>query len=231
MVFTETARRLGIASSAVVAFLSLAYSAVLTAGLMSLSVRDDPIGNPFFSIMEGLIIALLPAMVTLMVAVHAWAPTTAKALSLTALLFMGLLAALSASVHFVILILSRHGELTAAPWWRGLFSFEWPSAAYALDILAWDVFFALSMLFAAPIFRGTKLAAAIRSLMILSGVLALLGLAGIVFADMRLRNIGIAGYAGVFPIVAALLGILFYRTRPVLMEPQPDESQSYRSPV
>jgi hypothetical protein len=31
---------------------------------------------------------------------------------------------------------------------------------------------------------------------------------------MRLRNIGIAGYAGVFPVAALLIAILFYRTTP-----------------
>jgi hypothetical protein len=218
MHFTVTARRLGVVASAAVVVLSLAYSAVLAAGLLSLSSPDDPIGNPFFPVMELLIIAVVPAMVIQMVAVHAWASGSAKVLSLTAVVFMALLAALSTTLHFVILTLSQQAEIVAQPWWRALFSFEWPSAAYALDILAWDVFFSLSMLFAAPVFRGTRLTTAIRALMQLSGVLALLGLMGVAFDDIRLRSIGIAGYAGVFPIVAALLGILFYRTRPVLID-------------
>ena len=67
------------------------------------------------------------------------------------------------------------------------------------------------MLFAAPVFRGSRLAAWIRWLMIASGVLALAGLSGVVVGDMQLRNIGIVGYLGVFLIVATLLGILFYR--------------------
>ena len=93
-----------------------------------------------------------------------------------------------------------------------LLSFTWPSVVYALNILAWDVFFALSMLFAAPVFWGSRLAAWIRVLMIASGVLALAGLSGVVVGDMQLRNIGIVGYLGVFLIVATLLGVLFYRT-------------------
>jgi hypothetical protein len=87
--------------------------------------------------------------------------------------------------------------------------------AYALDILAWDVFFALSMFFAAPVFGGSRLAASIRVLMIASGVLALAGLSGVLAGDMQLRNIGILGYVGVFLVVAGLLAVLFYRTRPV----------------
>ena len=59
-----------------------------------------------FIILEVLIILTMPAMV----AVHAWAPTRAKALSLTSLVFMGLLAGTTCVVHFSILTLSRQPE-------------------------------------------------------------------------------------------------------------------------
>jgi hypothetical protein len=52
----------------------------------------EPIGDPLFTILEVLIIVMMPAMVALMVAVHAWAPTRVKSLSLTAVVFMGVLA-------------------------------------------------------------------------------------------------------------------------------------------
>jgi hypothetical protein len=71
------------------------------------------------------------------------------------------------------------------------------------------------MLFAAPVFRGNRLAVWIRVLMIASGVLALAGLSGVVVGDMQLRNIGIVGYVGVFLVVAALLAVLFYRATPL----------------
>ena len=86
---------------------------------------------------------------------------------------------------------------------------------YVLDILGWDVFFALSTLFAAPVFSGSRLAKSIRVLMtLISGAIALAGLSGVVTNDMRLRNIGIVGYALLFPVAAALLTVLFYRTKP-----------------
>jgi hypothetical protein len=97
-----------------------------------------------------------------------------------------------------------------------LFSFTWPSFAYSLDILAWDFFFALSMLFAAPVFADGQLARWIRALMTISGILALAGLTGAAVGDMQLRNIGILGYLVVFLVVAALLGVLFYQTKPVV---------------
>jgi hypothetical protein len=214
MRFTATARRLGIFSATATFILIFAYAVTLVMGLMSLESPQEPIGNPMFTILEVLIIIMMPAMVALMVAVHAWAPMHAKTLSLTSVVFMGLLAGLTCSVHFVILTLSRQPEFTEQSWLPLVLSFNWPSVAYALDILGWDIFFALSMLFAAPVFWGSRLAAWIRVLMIASGVLALAGLSGVVVGDMQLRNIGIVGYVGVFLVVAALLAILFYRATP-----------------
>ena len=99
-------------------------------------------------------------------------------------------------------------------------SFEWPSVVYALDILAWDVFFAFAVLFAAPVFSGSRLALSVRYCMITSGVLALAGLSGVVTGDMGLRNIGIVGYLGVFLITVVLLAVVFHRTVPVAMVPE-----------
>src|SRR5215212_8310272 len=214
MKFTATARSLGIFSAAVTVILLVAYTVTLTVGLASLESPDQPIGDPIFTILEVLIILMMPAMVALMVTVHAWAPVHARTLTLTSLVFMGLLAGVTCVVHFCVLTLSRQPEFAGRPWEPLVFPFAWPSVVYALDILAWDVFFPLSMLFAAPVFRGSRLAASIRVLMIASGVLSLAGLSGVVAGDMRLRNFGIVGYVGVLLVVAALLAILFYRTTP-----------------
>jgi len=214
MKFTATARGLGIFSAAATVVLLVAYAVTLVVELASLESPQQPIGDPMFTILEVLIILTMPAMVALMVAVHAWAPTRAKTLTLTSIVFMGLLAGVTCIVHFCILTLSRQPEFAGRSWEPLVLSFEWPSVAYALDILAWDIFFALSMLFAAPAFSGSRLAAWIRVLMIASGVLSLAGLSGVVAGDMRLRNIGIVGYVEVFLGVAALLAVLFYRTTP-----------------
>jgi hypothetical protein len=212
--FTPTARRLGILSAAATVILVVAYAVTLAVGLLSLESPQEPIDGPMLTILEVLIIVMMPAMVALMVAVHAWAPMNAKALSLTSVVFMGLLAGVTCIVHFCVLTLSRQPEFTEQPWLPLVLSFNWPSVVYALDILGWDVFFPLSMLFAALVFQGSRLAAWIRVLMIASGVLSLAGLSGAVAGDMQLRNIGIVGYVGVFLVVAALLAVLFYRTTP-----------------
>lgn len=51
-----------------------------------------------------------------------------------------------------------------------------------------------------------------RALMIISGSLAIAGLRGVITGDMQLRNIGVIGYAAVFPPATALLAIRFNRT-------------------
>ena len=214
MKFNATARSFGILSAAATVILLVAYAVTLLVGLASLESPQEPIGDPMFTILEILVIVMMPAMVALMVAVHAWAPMHAKTLTLTSVVFMGLLAGVTSVVHFCVLSLSRQPEFTAQSWLPMVLLFKWPSVVYALDILAWDVFFPLSMLFAAPVFHGSRLAVWIRVLMIASGVLSLAGLSGVVAGDMQLRNIGIVGYVGVFLVVAALLGVLFYRATP-----------------
>ena len=209
MKFTATARSFGILSAAATVILLVAYTVTLVVGLLSLESPQEPIGDPMFTILEILIIVMMPAMVALMVAVHAWAPMHAKTLTLTSVVFMGLLAGMTSIVHFCVLSLSRQPEFAGQSWLSMVLSFKWPSVVYALDILAWDIFFPLSMLFAAPVFWGSRLAAWIRVLMIASGVLAFAGLSGVVVGDMQLRNIGLVGYVGVFLVVAALMAVLF----------------------
>src|ERR1043166_43014 len=101
--FSATSRRLGIFSAVGVVVLGLNYAITLIIWFLSLKSPQEPIGDPMFSILEVLIIVMMPPMVALMVAVHAWAPLHAKTLSLTAAVFMVLLAGLTCGVHFMIL--------------------------------------------------------------------------------------------------------------------------------
>ena len=201
-------------SAVATAGLIAAYAVTLLVGLLSLSSSDAPIGDPMFTMLEVLILALMPAMVPLIAALHARAPERYRVMTLVAVVFMGLLACVTSSVHFLVLTLSRAPEFVGQSWAPLVLSFRWPSVAYALDILAWDVFFPLVMFFAAPAVIGSRLADWIRRLMIASGVLALAGLSGVIVGDMQLRNIGILGYVGVFLMVAILLAVLFQRTPP-----------------
>lgn len=210
--FTRQHRILGSTASFAISFLLIAYMITLVLGFISLKSPQDPIGDPYFSILELLIIVIAPLLVIAMVAVHAYASSETRMYSLTALVFMIIMATITCSVHFVILTVSRQIEFAGFTWAPFFFSFKWPSVVYALDILAWDFFFALSMLFAAPVFKKERLEKAVKAFMLISGLLSLAGLIGVSIENMNVRNIGILGYAGVSIIVFLLLGIIFRRS-------------------
>jgi hypothetical protein len=193
--------------------LGIVYAIVTIIGLLSLKSPLDPIGDPYFSIMEILIIVITPLMVVLMAEVHAYASHNVKTLSLIALIFMSILTCITCSEHYIRLtVIHQIESTTGSPWFPELFAFKWPSVIYAWDILAWDLFFSLAMFFAAPVFKGDRLKTSVRILMIVSGVLSLAGLIGPIVGDMQIRNIGIVGYAGVFPFICLLLAKVFSQT-------------------
>jgi hypothetical protein len=217
--FTPTHRMIGMTACWVISALLVFYAATLILGLISLKSPEDPIGDPYFSILEILILLMMPLMILVMTALHAYASSATKVYSLTALIMMILASGITSGVHFVILTVSRHPEIAGMPGISLFLSFKWPSIVYALDILAWDWFFALSMLFAAPIFRSGRLEMTVRSLMVICSLLSLAGLIGVPLGDMQIRMIGVVGYAGVTPILFLFLGIVFKRS----MDLKPDQ--------
>ena len=211
--FTPYHRLLGSLSAWGVFALGMIYLGTLVLGLLSLKSPQDPIGDPYFSLLEVLIVLMAPLLVVSLVAAHAYAAPDVKAFSFTALVFMVVAAGLTSSVHFVILSVSRPLAAAGLSGLPLLLSFTWPSVAYAVDILAWDWFFALAVLCAAPVFKAGRLGAAVRWLFVVSGVLSLAGLIGVPLADMQIRLIGVLGYAGVAPVGFLLLGFVFSRAR------------------
>lgn len=128
--FTRQHRMLGRAAAFAVFSLLIAYVVTLVLGFLSLKSPSDPIGDPYFTILELLIVVTAPLMVIVMVAVHAYASPETKMYSLTALVFMVLMASITCTIHFVILTVSRQIEAAEFPWASLFFSFKWPSVAY-----------------------------------------------------------------------------------------------------
>jgi hypothetical protein len=211
--YTQASRQIGRAAALALFFFGVAYVMITMVGLVSLKSPQQPIPDPFNFLMELLIVAMAPMYVAVMVAVHAYADRVTKIYSLMALALMIVCAAITSSVHFVMLTVSRQVEFTSVSWMPLFLSWKWPSVIYALDILAWDWFWGLSLLFAALVFKGGRLQIAVRIAMALSGVLSLAGLLFLPFGDMQLRMIGIFGYAGLGPVVFLLVAIVFGRAR------------------
>ncbi len=80
---------------------------------------------------------------------------------------------------------------------------------YTVNFLAWDWFFALSMLLAAPVLKGGKLEITVRIVMIISGILGLARLISVPLADMQVRNIGILGCGVLAPVAFLLISLVF----------------------
>jgi hypothetical protein len=193
------------------------YLIVLILGFISLKSPDDPIGNPYFTILEILIIFLAPSMVFTLAIVHKSTPEKLKIYSLTALILISIMACITCCLHFVILTLSQQEAFMDRNWSLLVFSFKWPSIAYSIDILAWDFFYALSMLFLSATFRKRGLETHIRILLVVSGVLSFIGILGIPLNNMQVRNIGIVGYTVFAIIIFFLLGIILkHRVRKLI---------------
>ncbi len=145
--------RLGVWSASALCVIGVAYVVTLAVGFASAGFAK-PIVDPVLAVMEILTLLSAPILVVLMAAVHAYAAPQYKVHSLVAFAFMVLMAGLTSSVHFVELTAVRQSATA---------SLTWPSTAYALELLAWDLFLGLSLLFAAPVFtarqtgeRGTR---------------------------------------------------------------------------
>lgn len=123
---------------------------------------------------------------------------SAKPFTRVAVGWMLAAAAFTTVVHFVELAVARHIDPAALSGYARIFGFQWPSIFYAIDIVAWDVFFGLALLFAAPAFARHRGTAVVRFGLLASGTLCLIGLIG-PFADaLAWRAIGISGYTVVF---------------------------------
>jgi|SoiMetStandDraft_5_1073268.scaffolds.fasta_scaffold23616_2 hypothetical protein len=165
--------------------------------------------DPALAILEILIILCVPPMITMMAALHACTAADKKTWSRVALIFMALLGSVTSAIHFVELTVVRRIDLGRAPGLAAVLSFQWPSAAFALDLLAWDVFLGLSMVFAAWAVAGTSGSRRLRPALVATGILCLAGTLGPASGDLRFQIVGIAGYAFVFPVTCVFMAQWF----------------------
>jgi hypothetical protein len=192
---TPSERAIGRWSARALCALTVVYSADFVVGFAALGNVRDPLPDPYLGIGEVLILVMAPILVALMLAVHACAPTGATSFTQVALGWMLAAAALTTTVHVVELSVARH--IDSFPGYARIFDFQWPSLLYAVDVVAWDVFFGLALLFAVPAFRRRSDTAARRGLLA-SGSLCLLGVIGPLTGAIAWRAIGIVGYTLVF---------------------------------
>jgi hypothetical protein len=212
--WTPTDRLIGIWVAWSLFALGLTYVAVMAFGFLAARGLDGPpLADPVFAIMELLILVQTPLIVVLFGILHRYAAPSVRSFSLAALVFVAIMACITLSVHFVLLTVGRQVPPSQLPGFDRLFSFNWASVVYALDILAWDYCFGLALLLAALVFRGGPAKRAVRICMMLAGILCLAGLLGVLTANMQIRNVGVAGYGVVFPVVTLLMARAFRHER------------------
>ncbi|MDY7094339.1 MAG: hypothetical protein SX243_15320 [Acidobacteriota bacterium] len=194
-----TTHRIGARAAAAVMAIGLAYVVVLTAGMVRHGF-EEPITDPILAVME--VLTLLSALpILLLVATMAErAPTEQRLAARIALAFATLFAGTTSAVHFVELTATRQA---------GGGGLVWPSTAYALELLAWDVFLGIALLSAAATLHPRGRERTARQALLFCGALCLVGTIGPLSGYMRLQLLGVFGYAVVLPIAAFLLWRLF----------------------
>jgi len=182
--------------------LGISYAITVSVGIYTTGFTN-PITDPILALMEILTLISAPLLVILMVAVHLSAPSDCKVYSLVALAFMILVAGVTSTVHFVGLTALRQ---------NGTEGIVWPSTIYAIELLAWDFFLGLSLLFAAPVFQGGGLKRRIRISLFVTAILCIMGMLGPLTGDMQLQFIAVFGYGILLPIVWLLIARDFQST-------------------
>lgn len=195
---------LGYWSSSGIIAVGIAYALALAAGF-TVHGFHEPIADPILAIMEILTILSALPIVTLMAAVHEYALPKSKVYGLLALIFSALCAGITCTIHFVELSASRQ---------MGRSGIVWPSAIYAAELLAWDIFLGLALVCAALVFQKQGPQHNIRRTLFVCGILCLLGIIGPLLGNMRLQLVGVLGYALVLPIAAWQLARYFRAAPP-----------------
>ncbi|HTP14735.1 MAG TPA: hypothetical protein VMK13_02735 [Streptosporangiaceae bacterium] len=210
---TTTDRWIGMWSARALCAFGAAYAVTMVAGFAAMGNLSKPLEDPYLAIMEVLILVMAPVLVLLAVVIHACAPEGTKTYSMTALGWILLAAGFTMTVHLVQLTVVRRIDPSAIHGFQYLFNWHWPSMLYGVDIVAWDIFFGLALLFAAPVFHAAGHAAA-RNGLLIAGAMCLVGVIGPAVNHIALRQIGIIGYAIVWPIVCIPLSKAFWHAGP-----------------
>jgi hypothetical protein len=217
--WTSTERTVGRAACWAIILLSLAYVPAMLAGFLANGGFDKPIADPYLAVMEVLILLMAIPLVTLFACIHAYAPANRRTISLSAFALVTVAVGITVCVHVVLLTAGRQLHAGTSPGYDLLLSWTWPSVAFALDIAAWDFFLGLGLLLAATAFPGSGPPRLVRRGLVLSGVVCLFGLVGAATGNMGVRDIGIAGYAVILPVVLLVMARVFAAT-PVVQTPR-----------
>ena len=186
--------------------LFIVYDLIVITGIV---IGQGVLNEPYLAIAEVITLVGAPLLILLMVAIHECAPQSAKVFSLTALGWIVLLAGSTIIVHFVNLTLWRQISIQQKIDYVRFLGWEWPSMMFAIELVAWHLFFGLSMFFAAFAFKGLGQERFVKKGLHIISLLCIIGLIGPLVGDLKWRLTGIFGYGILFPIISAHIASVF----------------------
>ena len=116
---------MGFLAASALAVVGVAYAVAVGLGIADAGL-DDPIGDPVLAVMETITMIAAPLVVVVLAAVNGIAGRDRKTPALIALSFGVIMAGLTSGVHFTALTSGRQ---------TGVSLLQWPSTAYALELL------------------------------------------------------------------------------------------------
>ncbi|MBI3789781.1 MAG: hypothetical protein HY275_02750 [Gemmatimonadetes bacterium] len=197
-------RQLGQRAGFAVVGIGVAYGLALAVGFARHGL-SEPIADPVLAVMEVLTILSALPILALFVALQRVVDADARPWATLALCFAAMFTAATLGVHVYELTAGRQLHT------RGL---VWPSASYAIELLAWDLFLGLALLSADAALCGRADAQRLRSWLRLTGAVCIAGLAGPLVGNMRIQIVGVAGYALLLPVAAWMMASWFRHLPP-----------------
>jgi len=227
--WTQTDRRIGMWSATSAATTGVLFVVVGLIGVIARPPSPEPLRqvDPYLAIPEALMILFAAVLVIMMAAVYAYAPPERKTFSLAALAFIICFSVTTCGAHFASLTVGRQIDPRDVPLlFHQLSTGEWPTLAMSLDLLAWDLFLGLALVFAACVFRG-EATRRVRVSMMAAGTLCLAGTLGPASSHLQIQYLGLRATLSCFPM-PALCWRCFSGRSQVLESPYDDRVENSR---
>ncbi len=195
--------------------LGLAYLGLLVS--MVASGSGYPPVEPFQTSVNILVLITAAWMVFFWSILNHITPGDRKLFSQASLAMIVIFAALTSINRYVALTVVKQslaaGNTNGLQWFL---PYGWPSVMLALEILAWGFFFGLACLLLAPVFSKGRLERSISWILIVTGILSLLavagqmsGVGGVAFNPFTLA--GVVAWGPGLTTAAVLMAIWFHK--------------------
>ena len=178
-------KQIGFWSGAILVALQLVYLGLIA--VMLFSGSGFPPVEPFQTMFNIVVLLIAIWMVCFWTILHQAAPIGRKIFTQASLAMIVIFATLTSINRYVGLTVVRQsissGNMDGLQWFL---PYGWPSVMFALEFLAWGLFFGLACLCLAPVFMTSKLEHFIFWTLIITGVLSLFAALGQVIGSSAL---------------------------------------------